>query len=43
MKWKQIGYILELYWGYLGIMENELETNRVYIGVVLGLCWDNGR
>ena len=36
-----------LYWGYMGIMENEMETTIMgYIGIIgyiLGLYWDNGK
>ena len=27
------------YWGYIGIMENEMETTIVYWGYI----WDNGK
>ena len=31
-----IGYILGLYWGYIGIMEKKMETTGI-IGIILGL------
>ena len=37
-KWKLQG----LYWGYIGIMENKMETIGI-IGIMLGLYWDNGK
>ena len=49
MKWKlphYIGITLGLYWDYIGIMENKMETTtlyRDYIRVILGLYWDNGK
>ena len=37
----------ELHVGYIGIMENQMETTMMgYIGIIgyiLGLCWDNGK
>ena len=41
-----LGVILGLYRGYIGIMEKKMETTivfRGYIGVILGLYWDNGK
>ena len=35
-----IGIILGLYWDYIGIMDNEMETTRDYkdsFGIILGL------
>ena len=37
-----IGFILGLYWEYIGIMEKNMET-RLYIGVMLGTYRDNGK
>ena len=36
---------LGLYWGYIGMMENKMETTIIgyYIGVILGLYRDNGK
>ena len=32
-----MGYILGLYWGYIGIMEKKMEATIGIIGVILGL------
>ena len=30
------GNYYSIHWGYIGIMENKMETTIVYIGVILG-------
>ena len=48
------GYILGIYWGYIGTMEKKMETTGIirvilrgiyweYIGDILGIYRDNGK
>ena len=38
------GACVDIYWGYIGIMEKKMETIIMgYIGYISGLYWDNGK